>query len=71
MNVYVIQASGMYGGGVAIVAAMEEYRAKELATLVRQRGSWNVRYDKPEKVTLLPVKYSGAEMVLYNFETGE
>lgn len=68
MKLFVIQAFGNYGGGVAVVRAKSEKHAREMAAGIVQRGSWNVRYEKPEEVfELAPT----AEGVLYHFETGE
>lgn len=70
MNVYAIKAYGRYGGGMAIVAAIEEWQAVEVASKISDT-IWNTRYDKPESITLLPLTFDGGPMVIEHYETGE
>lgn len=68
MKLFAIQAYGNYGGGVAVVRAESEERARELAAKIVQSGNWNVRYARPDEVEELS---SDGEGVLYHYETGE
>ena len=70
MNVYAIKAYGIYGGGMAVVAADSEEDAKTLASKA-ENSVWNVRYGRPETVELLPCTYKGTAQVLAHYETGE
>lgn len=68
MKLFAVRAYGNYGVGVAVVRAKTEERARELAAEIRQRGSWNVRYNKPDEVVELATSGEG---VMYHYETGE
>lgn len=70
MNVYAIKARGTYGGGMSVVAAHSVDEAKAIAAK-NDNSMWNVRYDKPESVELLPLAYEGPTRVLAHYETGE
>ncbi len=70
MNVYAIKAFGVYGGGMAVVAAESEGEAKALAETA-EASYWSVRYGKPESVELLPCACEGPARVLVHYETGE
>lgn len=71
MKVYAIKASGTYGGGMAIVVARTEKQALTLASQV-ERSSWNVRYETPDHVEVLPnCRCDGPARVLTYHETGE
>ena len=70
MNVYAIKAHGTYGGGMSVVAAYSVAEAKAIAEKAED-SMWNVRYDKPESVDLLPLACEGPPRVLAHYETGE
>ena len=69
LAVFAIKAYGNYGGGMAIVAAVDEDEAKRLATGLDEM--WHTRYHAPESIMRLPVEYRGPSAVLANYETGE
>lgn len=70
MNLYTLKARGNYGGGMAVVAAADEQRARELASTIRD-STWQTDYRNAYEVTLLRVHYVDKEGVLDHFETGE
>lgn len=70
MNVYSIKAYGVRGAGMAVVAAVSESEAKELAAL-EETSIWCVDYISPYSVDLLPLIYEGPPQVLSHFESGE
>lgn len=69
MTVFAIKASGNYSGGMAVVAANSKERAIEMAGTIR--NIFNVRYDRPDEVDVLPVVYNGPEKLLTHYEMGE
>ena len=72
MRVFAIKANGYYAGGMAVVAAIDATEAQVLACNSGSRSTyWNVRYDKPESVDVLPVAYEGNAGVLSLYEMGE
>ena len=70
MNVYAIQADGNLGGGMAVVVAESEGEAKAIAR-ENEESIWDVRYDKPVVIELLPCVCDGPARVLTHFQTGE
>jgi len=71
MNVYIIKAYGRYGGGMAIVAASDEYSAINIAKTIKDT-TWHTNYGNPESVTRIPVAYGGDDAnVIDHYETGE
>lgn len=69
MKLYSIKAYGNYGGGMAIVAAKNEGRARVIVNEVPQ-DIWNVRYHSPQSVNEIGIT-DGEERVLDHYETGE
>ena len=69
LTVYAIEASGSYGGGLAIVAGANEEASKRLASEIKDQ--WNVDYLKPDVIKVLPVEYDGKPCVLVHYEMGE
>ena len=71
MNVYAIQATGIYGGGMAIVAAHSAEEATQIASDIHD-PNWHVRYHQPNKVELLPLTFEGdTPCIITHYETGE
>lgn len=69
LSVYAIKASGNYGGGMAIVAALNEQDAIKKAATIQDQ--WNCRYRKPDSVSRLDVITFGQDRILEHYETGE
>lgn len=69
MKVYALKADGNYGGGMAIVAAPNPRRARQLATGIDK--TWHTRYHSADAEEL-PITYKGKRAkVLVHYETGE
>lgn len=73
MNVYAIEGRGIFGCGVAIVAADSETEAVATAATIHDH-MWNTDYGRPTNVRALDgvhaSRVAGAR-VLYHFEHGE
>jgi len=69
LPVFAIKALGHHGGGLAIVAAVDEGAAKKLATGIDP--VWRTTYHAPESIVRLPVEYHGLPAGLTHFEIGE
>lgn len=70
MKVYAIKAYGRGGGGMAIVAANSKVEACVLAQ-EEENSMWQVDYETPEEIELLPCECAGQARVLTHYETGE
>ena len=71
MNVYRVIGQGWYGGGMAIVAARDESRAKVIAGGIVD-NIWRTDYAKSNDVELLEhLDWPNDESVIANFEIGE
>ena len=69
MNVYVLTATGYYGGGVAVVVAESEEQAAEVGGTITGPG-WDVGYGTPDIIQKLPCVAEGLPRVLFNHESG-
>ncbi len=69
MNVYAIEGSGNYGGGMAVIAAKSANEAIEIASHIK--SYCNVDYKHCDCIEKLPVQYGGKSKVLTNFELCE
>jgi len=66
-RLFAIQAYGTYGGGWALVFAVDEARARKIASTIKD-SIWFTRYDDPSEVVELALDGEG---LLYHYETGE
>ena len=71
MRVYSVRGQGIYGGGLAIIAAANETEARQIAKTIRDE-TWHTRYggDDSEIAELEGVTAERAGVVDH-FETGE
>ena len=74
MNVYQITGWGSYGGGMAIIAARDEHRAKEVSKTIID-SIWHTNYADGD-IELIDadderLEWHGNEAVITHFETGE
>ena len=71
MDVYRIVGHGNYGGGMAIVAARDEHRAKVLAGGIHD-STWHVDYKNSNDVYVIDgLEWHNEETVITSFEFGE
>ncbi len=70
MNLYSIEASGKYCGGVAIVAADSQEEAVKLAAPLRN-ATFAVNYASPDCIEILKAVIDGPARVLTHYEMGE
>jgi hypothetical protein len=73
VNVYAIKARGIFGGGMAIVAAPTRGAAMQIAANCIQDDLWCTDYTEPTEVELFSAVQCNTEvpLVLVHFETGE
>lgn len=71
VNVYAIEASGDYAGGLAIVAADSAEAARTIVAALSSSWPWRVQYGDPNEVILLAgVQADGSPRVLTHYEMG-
>lgn len=71
MNVYRIIGQGMYGAGMALVAARDEHRAKVLAGKIID-NAWNTDYKGSNDIYVVDgLSWGNDETVITSFEYGE
>jgi hypothetical protein len=76
MNIYVIETTGDYAKGLAVVVAQDEDSARSVVLEIPIEDSDDIkrrriRYDQPDNVQCLNATTEGPSRVLYHYEFTE